>query len=268
MIIATRSHKRGYVKSPQARTSMPHSPFSDDPWCRLIPTLHQALADPYKDHGLPTRPPKDQHGDICAYWETLHYLLHVLVGWQDIATGLAWWYGNGKKHLNDPRFQLLKALWDSEGQLDDYAAWAWKTKGWDPGYQFQHVTPESAPSWLDETWWRTFKRRKKAEHSNPYDGGSNPLHLGHSDEYGLTASTGDFRTFFEPSTRQAVLVVSKIESWRAELRTLSQQLPSLGSKPWHLEVFDRRIGFLGLFRQSRITHRWFQGKHSTHMAGQ
>jgi hypothetical protein len=27
------------------------------------------------------------------------------------------------------------------------------------------------------------------------------------------------------------------------------------------------LGFLGTYRQSRVTGRWFTGKHSTHMLG-
>jgi hypothetical protein len=48
-----------------------------------------------------------------------------------------------------------------------------------------------------------------------------------------------------------------------------RQLPALpDARSWHVEVFDRRVGWLGTYRQSRVTGQWFAGKHSVHMAGQ
>lgn len=44
-------------------------------------------------------------------------------------------------------------------------------------------------------------------------------------------------------------------------------LPPVGGHSWHVEVFDRETGWLGLFRQSRVTVLWFQGRHSLHAAG-
>lgn len=35
-----------------------------------------------------------------------------------------------------------------------------------------------------------------------------------------------------------------------------------------VDVFDKRVGWLGTYRQSRVTGRWFAGTHSLHMVGQ
>ncbi len=247
---------------------MKESPYLNDPWCRFLPALHRALANPDGDHGLPARPLRDPLVDACAYWETAHYLLRVLLGWNDLATGLAWWYDIGKNDLGDSRLRLLKRIWDSEGQLEYLAAWAWLNKGWNPLNPMGCGPPQTRPNWLDESWWSNFEGRRHADGLNPYHGGYNSLHLGHSDDYGFITSIAPPQHYCSPGTQHAVLIVSHIESWRAELRAFGQTLPSLDQKSWHVELFDRQTGYLGLFRQSRITKCWFQGKHSIHMAGQ
>lgn len=70
-----------------------------------------------------------------------------------------------------------------------------------------------------------------------------------------------------PKDRSAVLVVTSIGHWRRNLINMGSQLPKLGEHSWHVEVFDRQVGYLGLFRQSRVTGKWFMGKHSVHMRG-
>jgi hypothetical protein len=67
--------------------------------------------------------------------------------------------------------------------------------------------------------------------------------------------------------RRAVLVVSSFPSWRRELGEFGAGLPDLGERSWRVEVFDRKVGFLGLLRKSRVSGLWFQGKHRVHAAG-
>ena len=64
-----------------------------------------------------------------------------------------------------------------------------------------------------------------------------------------------------------MLIVNHLGSWRRDLRRSEQRLPAVGERSWHVEVFDRQTGYLGLFRRSRETGRWFQGKHSIHIRG-
>lgn len=40
------------------------------------------------------------------------------------------------------------------------------------------------------------------------------------------------------------------------------------SRYWQVDVFDRQVGYLGRYRQSRETGLWFTGRHSVHMWGQ
>lgn len=63
------------------------------------------------------------------------------------------------------------------------------------------------------------------------------------------------------------MIVNHLGSWRRDLLGLEKHLPAIGERSWHVEVFDRQTGYLGLFRRSRETGRWFQGKHSVHVQG-
>jgi hypothetical protein len=76
-----------------------------------------------------------------------------------------------------------------------------------------------------------------------------------------------FLFHFDLTARRAVLIVNHLGSWKRELRHAADLLPALKDRSWHVEIFDRCIGYLGLFRLSRITGHWFQGLHSVHMRG-
>lgn len=241
-----------------------------DPWCKDIPNLHRALADPALEELLPYVSEQLELADACSSWETLHYLLTVLLGWESVGHGLAWWY-KAEKPNDDPALKLAWHYWDAHYQLDYYAAWAWRN-GVQPFDLEVMTTGQIARTSLypDENWWRDFKRRGQTLRHDPFYGGSNPLHLGHSDEFGM-AYVGDDDPqpilHSNPKDRRAVLIVSSINHWRRNLINMGGQLPKLGGHSWHVEVFDRQVGYLGLFRQSRVTGKWFMGKHSVHVQG-
>ena len=64
-----------------------------------------------------------------------------------------------------------------------------------------------------------------------------------------------------------VLVTDGLDHWLADLHALEARLPPLGERSWRVEIFDRCVGYLGEYRRSRVTGRWFLGKHSVHLRG-
>lgn len=121
--------------------------------------------------------------------------------------------------------------------------------------------------WPDEAWWRAFIRRGAVHPHDPFYGGSNPLHLSsHTGREDSVPSESPV-VHLEPSERRGVLVSEGLRHWLADLEVLGQTLPPVGNRSWRIEVFDRRVGFLGEYRQSRVTGRWFRGKHSIHEKG-
>lgn len=241
-----------------------------DPWCSHTPTLHRALADPTLASQLPAVTAASNLEEACSTWETLHYLFTALLGWESPGHGLAWWY-QADKPTEDPLLRLVKQHWDAAYMLHSYAAWAWT-----PGESFlteKDVDPTllaRSSLYPHDRWWRVFKETGRRFQYDPFYGGSNPLHLGHSDDFGMDFVNDDDPKpilYSNAKDRRAVLVVSSIHHWRRNLLNMGNQLPTLGERSWHVEVFDRQVGYLGLFRQSRVTGKWFMGKHKIHLAG-
>ena len=244
-------------------------------WCPHLPDIHRILADPNAATKMPAnyRGLNNRglsHQESCAWWETLRYIFKALLGWQDLPAGLAWWYANDKATFGQPLLKLIRERWDSSGELDYFAAREWYAEGHtgnalDTG---SWSGPSISPYEPSPGWWRNFYARGPLCNHSPFGTGWNELHLGYSDFIGEAPSPSkdEPTRFYDLSTRTATLIVSDFDCWKSELREFGELLPQI-SRSWHVGLFDRRVGFLGMFRQSRVTKRWFQGKHSIHMAG-
>ena len=241
----------------------------EDGWCQHIPLLHRIIADPSQQEAFPTLTENCELSKACAYWETLYYLFTALLGWKHLGKGLAWLYTVDNIDNNKPLLRLVRALWNSDNQLDYFAAWAWT--------QVYLSTPDDiSPSVIctqaaygNESWWRNFKRKGRCYANDPFYGGTNPLHLGHSESFGREYA--DKRSgpvlYSDIKKREAFVIVRHLTTWRSDLENLGAMLSPIEGRSWHVEVFDRQAGYLGLFRQSQETGLWFMGKHSLHMQG-
>jgi hypothetical protein len=244
-------------------------------WCVHIPRIHHALANPQAEVEFPAMPREDL--DVlyfCAYWEPAIYIMFFLLGWMQPGKGLLWWYKNNKETFGDSRLQLLKTIWDYEGQLDLLAAWFWDEDKVNLEL-FDHLTDNkvSSSGKVDPgvEWWEQFKRKysyDKNGYKNPFFGGYNSLHLGHCLEVaGYEDHSNALFLKSSKTERKAVLLLEKALSWYRALAYHGKELPDIGNHSWHVEVIVKPIGWMGTFRRSRVTGLWFQGKHSIHMAG-
>ena len=209
-------------------------------------------------------PQSDDVFEYCAYWEPLYYLLTTILGWRDLAQGLAWWYAHGRP-TDDPRLAFMQTIWDNERQLAFFAAW-----GFQEGHaNFTLDDAASTSAYRDADWWHDFRRLGHPFRHDPFHGGTNALHLGHSEwAWALGDATPD-SLHVDAARRHVVLITHDFTTWRGELVNAGRTLPPLADdRSWHVDVFDKRVGWLGSYRQSRVTGRWFAGKHSLHMAGQ
>lgn len=243
--------------------------IAEDSWCRHLPDLHRTLADPTFCSRLPPVTAKLDLFDSCALWETLHYLLTHIVGWDSVGKGLGWWYREGQPIDQSAALALMKRHWGHFDCLDFYAAWAWSCeRNYEERQDSSPAAFAKATSQTDEGWWRRFLARQRHLDHDPFYGGGNSLHLGHSSNVGDTVGSRGSRSLaFDVATRRATLIVSGFGSWRSDLAHEAAALPQIGDRSWHVEVFDRQVGYLGLYRQSRVTHRWFAGPHSIHTRG-
>lgn len=242
-------------------------------WTAQCALLHRALADGEVE-SFP-RPVNSTLEAACASWGALNYALHCLLGWEDVGRGLARWYAAGRSTEGSPVLQLIEHVWGRDDLLDYYAAWAWKPAhaGW---LSDQAADPQHGPSstwlaehslWPDRLWWEAFVRRGKTQPHDPFYGGSDPLHLAIHTGPEATSPSQSPIVHIDAAARSVVLVTECIQQYQLDLDVLHRQLPSLGEHSWHVDVFERRVGWLGNFRRSRETGRCFVGKHSIHMLG-
>jgi hypothetical protein len=242
-------------------------------WHRLYGPLHRALAS--GDYSEFPRLSCAELEAACASWGALHYATTCLLGWREVGKGMANWYSAGKPTENSPVLALVKHVWGANDALDYYAAWAWKPKdsGW-LSTQTADAADAPSPSWLakhskwnNENWWRNFIRPGRIQSHDPFFGGTDSLHL--SAHTGREDQTPSLKPVvrWDPIDRHCILLTEGLGHWLADVDSLPKKLPSIGEHSWHVDVFDRKTGWLGLFRQSRLTDTWFTGKHSVHMLG-
>lgn len=243
-----------------------------DPWSQQLPTLFRALADPEVE--MPP-PRNDSLVTASASWGALHYALHCLLGWDDVGRGMAWWYNAGRPVHDSPVLALVERVWGQDELIDFYAAWAWrlKTVGWlQP--QAQDATDVASTSWLashsgwpDEDWWRNFARRGQVQPNDPYYGGTDPLHLAAHTGREDNCPSPDAAHPLVTAEGRAILLTGGNSHWLSDLELAESKLPPRGERSWRVDVFDRRVGWLGEFRRSRVSGRWFTGKHYVHKEG-
>jgi hypothetical protein len=187
-----------------------------DPWCVYLPHLHRALADLAKAKDLPRIAKRLNLHDACAAWETLHDLLTAILGWASPGHGLAWWAQASKPTDESPHLELVRSVWNTKEYLDYYAAWA-GTSGQSP-LSVDDVSPATlarASLQPDEAWGRTCQRRGRVRTPGPFDGGSNPLPLGHRDGFGWRGPEGERRVcHVRKEQRRAMLIVNHLGTWR------------------------------------------------------
>ena len=240
-----------------------------DEWLKYIPLLHRVLANPAQQKTFPKLQASLKHTEVCAYWETLYYIFRTLIGWDRLDKGLEWWYSIDKNDQNEPLLQLVQKVWNNKNQLDYFAAWAWT--------QECYLTPEeiyparicNSSSYNDENWWSKFKIKGKQFNYDPFYGGTDSLHLfSHLQEFEHVKNEAKSPTlYYDIDRREATILTSCFVSWRCNLKKLGASLPLIGNRSWKVEVFDRHVGYIGKFRQSRETGKWFMGKHSVHIRG-
>ncbi len=241
-------------------------------WGALIPHVHRALAAESRDARLPVFNKSFSHPLSCAYWEACNYQLQRLLGWRDPGRGLQWYLGLHGDAPDSPVLKLLERHWNDRGQLRLYAAWAWQ-------HGLPHISGsggERRPEeFLGEEFWMSFLADNPApgvacDH-DPYWGGTNPLHLGHStpplgvDEDEENAGGRLF--FSSDKERRAIVTVDRALDWYPALYHRGRELPA-GDRSWRVDVYVKPLGWIGQFRQSRETGAWFTGKHSVHLRGQ
>jgi hypothetical protein len=193
--------------------------------------------------------------------------------------------------VDDPRFALLKSVWDADGMLLRYLAWcvekaaAGSPMGWLGGpLRPWAIKVNSSPVVLSDEWKSVLAREEANAKSEPLHTSPWGMHLEHGDHIGAPSGwdwagygvAGEPRELdgaarlvgADPATRRGVFVSDFVGGWYAALAKLAADLPHLpDSRNWRIDVYVKSIGFLGEYRRSRATGLWFAGQHRHHTVG-
>jgi hypothetical protein len=141
----------------------------------------------------------------------------------------------------DPMLKMIVSVWRADGTLSEYVNWSGaKTLNKDG----QHSASRSV---IDG-------KHVEATHI------TNAWLVGWDKTESSIAITNKQK-------RTAALVCETANGWYGDLTRLGASLPDIGNNSWHVDVFVKSIGFMGTFRKSRVTNRWFVGRHAVHMLG-
>lgn len=252
----------------------PHG--TTDPWTWAIPLPFRALAAPRTAAIMPAVPSGESSVDSLehqlAYYACLQAFLTYSFGWTRPDKGLFWWY-SANRPTDEARLALINATWERDGTLLGFLAWlstrssasmaAATLMPWREEY-------DTRPLRLDDEWRIRLRRELSRP---PWNGGSDPLHLGGGDHVSepshTPADTARARMLtIDVPRRRATYTSETIMGWYAGLINAADHLPPLApGRSWRVDVHVMPIGFLGTYRRSRDTGLWFAGKHSYHMVG-
>jgi hypothetical protein len=244
-----------------------------------VPSMFRVLASPLSGQSFPRAPQRgDPNWFSYGYWSSLVHMLVYSLGWARPDRGLWWWYQNGKP-TNDLRLQVLAEVFDRDGQLDWFAALLWSREylsivgsGFDQG--FDHYTGwtdsgEVLP--VDRTWIDRMRSEATASGiCHPHVAALGGMHLQFHCDKPLRLSQGRSSSLMlhtDPDRRRAVLVLDSMTGWYANLCELGKTLPPMKDRSWHVDVIVEPVGWLGMYRRSRVTNLWFSGQHRFHTPG-
>lgn len=201
------------------------------------------------------------YGAIEA-WGPLLPLFHFHLGWPRVNLGLARWAAMDFEPMGDPTLGFIRRQWG--GGLASFVLWSAETSG----------APE--PSVLDRGLLSRLRRAAEREdvaspaglhlenHWSLSAGGhwwgpmEQPSEGGASDEYDLRRTRDGAIDLILPTYR----------GWYRVLTRTGDALPPQASgRSWRVSVTIAPIGYLGDFRRSRVSGRWFLGRHHAHSLG-
>lgn len=242
------------------------------PWISGLPTLVQALNDPGGPWSAPAAPwqPRRESDELAAaiaFWAPLTTLTYGVLGWAQPDLGVQRWLAAGRP-TDTPELMVLDRWWGEHS----LALTAWAQLSEAPSDYGQVITER-----VDAVITKpapTQPVRVRPEWSHMAVGGDAML-LGHVLDHLLGPGlddrgvTGRLLPGQSTGTRpEASLVLDTYSGWYAQLARLGKDLPHRpDGRSWRVHVTVKPLGYLGMYRRSRDTGRWFAGRHAHHLLG-
>lgn len=236
-------------------------------WAWAFPLPYRVLNTPNIGLPMPKAPSKNsEFFDYLSYWATLQHLLTYSLGWSRHDVGLKWWMDAGCP-TNDLRFALLDQVWHKDDNLWKYLVWAESNPSHSP--QVDWLPRVDTERNLDAPVDEILLEREILD--SGFSAANSPfgMHLesgGHLD-YGFFPEYSASIYKKPDSIGEAVYVADRVEGWYFGLNQLAEKLGSSNRTSWHVDVYVKEYGYMGVYRKSTVTGRWFTGPHSLHMVG-
>lgn len=222
---------------------------TDAPWHFWTPELIRRIAGARQT----VVPPVPLKGGLWLHvnaWGPLLPLLHFHLGWEHVGAGLARWSATGFDHLNDRTLTVVHDQWGTDG-LRRAAEWSGGFHALEmpaPLMKRQEHLPGVGypPAGLHlEAHWQA--ARPYAEPDKDGDGDYERRELGKG---------------------RLLLIFPKYGGWYRGLEEVGGRLSPLpDGRSWRVGVAIAPIGFVGTFRKSRVSGKWFTGRHKAHSLG-
>lgn len=195
-------------------------------------------------------------------WGPLLPLFHFHLGWPRVDLGLARWAAMDFHSMGDPTLSVICRLWGPG--LPTFVLWSAETSG------------APAPMALATQVLQKLRRSAAAADVGSPAG----LHLdnhwsleayGHwsgPNDYAMDEPVTDYYQVRPAGKGRVELIAPLYRGWYRILTRVGDALPPLpNGRSWRVDLTIAPIGFVGTFRRSRESGRWFTGRHKVHRLG-
>ncbi len=233
----------------------------DGPWATWLATAWLAATTPAATIAIPAAPRhvSGSRPDSIAWWTPLPHLLGYALGWLDYERGLRSWFELGRP-TSDPRLALIDQWWGPSAEA--FAVWI-ATRRDDDSSNVDRFLELAA---------RTQDHRDRLPLlESLLTGGGDSLHLqthapipgmSHDDD---TETATPTQVIGPDVNGRASVTFPHYQGWYQALDRVAKNLGD--DRHAVLAVRCDDVGYLGEYRKSPVTHRWFNGSHAIHLLG-
>jgi hypothetical protein len=229
-----------------------------DPWANHLPLAWRLCADTGGQHDVPVRHARWSHDSEVAWWTPLFHLTLLGLGWSHPFVGLARWHEMGRP-TEETILQVIARWWGPH--LHEILGWAYAGHA----YVNQHLPISKVGPIPEHECERLLSPyRQWAGALGPDTDSMHAMHHPPFEMHPSGMNSARYR-FAGASPERDVLVCDAYTDWPSRLR----ETPGQGADRQNrrVEVVVRPLGWLGTYRQSTQTGRWFRGQHRWHVLG-
>lgn len=217
----------------------------------------------------------DHHAELLAFWGPFLHLISCGLGWPWPALGISRWIQHGRSR-DHPILRVVDDWWGPH--LAPFVDWAATS------YFYKHywsIVAEVVASKTGASPSAPPRLSSSGKYSvGPFGSAGDSMHLM---THIAPIEIGDLvpeRVFaIQPNAQllisksvghipRATLLLESYAGWYSTLNGITEQLPPQPSgRSWQVDVVVKPLGWLGTYRQSRQSGRWFSGRHRWHQLG-